>query len=47
MSLASTAQRARLVEKFNRTWGTHPIGPRIVGDDIFVPAIPALALLYE
>lgn len=47
LRLASIMDRVALRDGFKRTWGHHPLGPRIVGDEIILLAIPTLTLLYQ
>lgn len=47
LRLATTTDRIRLVQAYTRSWGSHPLGPRIVHEEMFVLAVPALTLLMN
>lgn len=45
MRRVNASQQRALQNAFITTWGAHPIGPRLVHEELFIPAVLALALL--
>lgn len=45
MRSVNATLRAGLKNLYIKTWGVHPIGPWLVHEEMFIPAVPALAIL--